>query len=61
MAGVISGGGQWAYVIAAYALTALLTGAVPPSERCSGTTRAVGSIAVTSCSTSPHSAPGWET
>jgi hypothetical protein len=28
MAGVISGGGQWAYVVAAYALTALLTGAV---------------------------------
>ncbi|WP_432770262.1 MAG: hypothetical protein HEQ22_05825 [Sphingopyxis sp.] len=28
MAGVISGGGQWAYVAAAYALTALLTGAV---------------------------------
>ena len=28
MTGVISGGGQWAYVAAAYALTALLTGAV---------------------------------
>lgn len=28
MAGVISGGGQWAYVAAAYGLTALLTGAV---------------------------------
>lgn len=28
MGGVISGDGQWAYVIAAYALTALLTGAV---------------------------------
>jgi hypothetical protein len=26
--GVISGGGQWAYVAAAYGLTALLTGAV---------------------------------
>ncbi|MGB3845036.1 heme exporter protein CcmD [Sphingopyxis sp. YF1] len=28
MAGVISGGGQWAYVLAAYGLTVLLTGAV---------------------------------
>lgn len=28
MTGVISGGGQWAYVVAAYALTALLTGGV---------------------------------
>ena len=28
MTGVISGGGQWAYVAAAYALTALLTGVV---------------------------------
>ncbi|MDZ3831249.1 MAG: hypothetical protein U0S50_05445 [Sphingopyxis sp.] len=28
MTGVISGGGQWAYVAAAYGLTALLTGAV---------------------------------
>lgn len=28
MTEVISGGGQWAYVAAAYALTALLTGAV---------------------------------
>ena len=28
MTGVISGGGQWAYVAAAYILTALLTGAV---------------------------------
>ncbi|SNS32452.1 heme exporter protein CcmD [Sphingopyxis indica] len=28
MTGVISGGGQWAYVAAAYALTALSTGAV---------------------------------
>ncbi|MGV1682635.1 hypothetical protein [Sphingopyxis sp. NJF-3] len=28
MTGVISGGGQWAYVAAAYGLTALLTGVV---------------------------------
>ena len=28
MTGVISGGGQWAFVAAAYALTVLLTGAV---------------------------------
>ena len=28
MTGVISGGGQWAYVAAAYILTAMLTGAV---------------------------------
>lgn len=28
MTGVISGNGQWAYVIAAYALTVLLTGGV---------------------------------
>lgn len=28
MTGVIGGGGQWAYVAAAYALTVLLTGAV---------------------------------
>ncbi len=28
MTGVISGGGQWAYVVAAYGLTALLTGVV---------------------------------
>ncbi len=28
MTGVISGGGQWAYVAAAYGLAALLTGAV---------------------------------
>lgn len=28
MTGVISGSGQWAYVMAAYALTALLTGVV---------------------------------
>lgn len=28
MTGVISGGGQWAFVAAAYILTALLTGAV---------------------------------
>lgn len=28
MTGVISGSGQWAYVVAAYILTALLTGAV---------------------------------
>ena len=28
MTGVISGGGQWAYVAAAYGLTMLLTGAV---------------------------------
>lgn len=28
MTGVISGNGQWVYVIAAYALTALLTGGV---------------------------------
>lgn len=28
MTGVISGSGQWAYVAAAYALTALLTGIV---------------------------------
>ena len=28
MTGVISGGGQWAFVAAAYGLTALLTGAV---------------------------------
>lgn len=28
MTGVISGGGQWAYVAAAYILTAVLTGAV---------------------------------
>ena len=28
MTGVISGGGQWAYVAAAYILTALLTGGV---------------------------------
>ena len=28
MTGVISGEGQWTYVIAAYVLTALLTGAV---------------------------------
>jgi len=28
MAGVISGGGQWAYVAAAYGLTMLLTGTV---------------------------------
>ena len=28
MTGVISGGGQWAYVAAAYALTVLLTGAM---------------------------------
>ncbi len=28
MTGVIDGGGQWAYVAAAYALTALLTAAV---------------------------------
>ncbi len=28
MTGVISGGGQWAFVGAAYALTALLTGVV---------------------------------
>jgi len=28
MTGVISGSGQWAYVAAAYILTALLTGAV---------------------------------
>ena len=28
MTGVISGGGQWAFVAAAYGLTAVLTGAV---------------------------------
>ncbi|MBL8650526.1 MAG: hypothetical protein JNL35_09015 [Sphingopyxis sp.] len=28
MTGVISGSGQWAYVVAAYGLTALLTGVV---------------------------------
>ncbi len=28
MTGVISGGGQWAYVAAAYGLTVVLTGAV---------------------------------
>lgn len=28
MTGVISGGGQWAYVVAAYGLTIVLTGAV---------------------------------
>ncbi|WP_374526343.1 hypothetical protein [Sphingopyxis sp.] len=28
MTGVISGGGQWAYVAAAYGLTVLLTGSV---------------------------------
>ena len=28
MTGIISGGGQWAYVAAAYGLTMLLTGAV---------------------------------
>ena len=28
MTGVMSGGGQWAYVAAAYILTALLTGGV---------------------------------